>query len=176
MLSHRFGCLPVQEHGEVVGILTVTDLLENTLESSLQTPAAGLPRPVRSIMRTAPAVAAPSTLLFDAAALMARRGVRHLPVVRSDRTVAGILSDRDVRAAIGDPRRLTDDESAMARAMALLVGDVMSKSVITVREDEPMTNATEHFVHEAFGALPVVSSEGKLVGIVSYLDVLNALR
>jgi CBS domain-containing protein len=176
MLSHHFGCLPVIDRGVLAGILTTTDLLEGELASSLETPATGLPRPVRSIMRSAPAVATADTLLFDAAALMARRNVRHLPIIRPDRTVVGMLSDRDVLAALGDPRRLGEDEQALVRAKAMSVGDVMSKTVIAVGEEEPMTAATDHFIHEAVGALPVVDSDRKLVGILSYLDVLNALR
>jgi CBS domain-containing protein len=127
-------------------------------------------------MRSAPAVVAADTLLFDAASLMASRGVRHLPVVKSDGRVVGIVSDRDVRAAVGDPRRLTEDEGAGERARTLKVSDVMETAMITLRENEPMTSATGHFAHERIGALPVVDADGKLVGIVSYLDVLNALR
>jgi CBS domain-containing protein len=176
MLSRHLGCLPVVDQRELVGMLTMADLLPDEIENTSHTPPKPSPRRVRSLMRPSPAVAAPGTPLFDAAGLMARRGVHHLPVVKSDRTVTGILSDRDVRAALGDPRRLAQDEGARKRARTILVGDVMSKSVVTVREDEPMASAATHFVHGAFGALPVVDSDAKLVGILSYLDVLTDVQ
>jgi CBS domain-containing protein len=46
MLSHHVGSLPVLEGDGLVGILTVTDLLEHELEFALATPATGRTSPV----------------------------------------------------------------------------------------------------------------------------------
>jgi CBS domain-containing protein len=175
LLGRRVGCLPVVGPEGLEGILTAGDVLRGDLEAALVAPDTGLARPVRSVMRPAPVAAAADTSLLDAAALMSDRDVRHLPVVTEDGRVVGILSDRDVRAAVGDPRRLLEDPGALAKARALKVGQVMSRTVIAAHEDEPLATATAHFVQERIGALPVVNEQRRLVGILSYLDVLYGL-
>jgi CBS domain-containing protein len=51
----------------------------------------------------------------------------------------------------------------------------MSREVITVSQDAPVTSAIDHLVHERVGALPVVDAVGRLVGVVSYLDVIRTM-
>jgi CBS-domain-containing membrane protein len=45
-----------------------------------------------------------------------------------------------------------------------------------VSVETPWSAVVAHLVNERIGALPVVDGAGKLVGIVSYRDVLQALR
>lgn len=176
MFTRKLGCLPVVARGALVGMLTTTDLLRHQLDAALEQPAGTLPTPVRTVMKPAPAVVAPTSEVFDAAALMGARGIRHLPVVDREHRVVGVVSDRDVRAALGDPRRFLADPEARERARETRVADIMSKPAITIRADAPLTAAIGHLVHETIGVLPVVADDEKLVGIVSYLDVIQVLR
>lgn len=175
MVSRKIGCLPVVSPRGLIGVLTTTDILRHDLETAIARPADHLPAPLRSVMKRAISVP-PETELFDAAALMSARCIRHLPVVDAAGKVLGILSDRDVRAALGDPRRFLDDPTTRDRTERRRVGDAMAKVVITVNQNAPLKLAVEHLVHEGIGALPVVDDERRLVGIVSYLDVIQALR
>jgi CBS domain-containing protein len=176
MLGRKVGCLPVVERGGLVGMLTRTDLLRSELESYLEQSAPAVSPALSSVMRRAPAAVAPETDLLDAASLMSIRCVRHLPVLDPERRVIGMLSDRDLRVAIGDPRLLRTDPSARTRARATRVADVMSRTVIALDQNEPLTNAVDHLLQEGIGALPIVDGGRHLVGIVSYVDVLQALR
>ena len=154
-------------------MLTTGDLLQHELDTALERPATGLPPQIRAVMRVSPAVVTPETELFDAVALMSARQIRHLPVVDQEHKVVGMLSDRDVRNLVGDPRRFLDEPEARERVRDKCVADVMSKPVITVNRDAPATSAIEHLVHERVGALPVIDETGRLVGVVSYLDVVR---
>jgi CBS domain-containing protein len=176
MLTRRIGCLPVVDELGLAGIVTKTDLLRYQLDAAMAAPAGTLPPPVRAIMTPDPAVAAPDTELFDAASLMTARRIRHLPVVDQQRRVLGMVSDRDIRAAIGDPRRFLEDEAARGRLGRTRVEVIMSRSSVKVVEDAPATVVVDHLIHERMGALPVVDAAGRLVGIVSYVDALQALR
>jgi CBS domain-containing protein len=176
MFNRRLGCLPVlDERRRLKGIITTADVLRHELDTALERPAAGLPRPIRAVMTATPAIVTADTELFDAVALMSGRHVRHLPVVDRQHHVVGMLSDRDVRNVIGDPHNLLDDADAREKLRATSVGDVMSKEVVTVSADAPVTSAIAHLVHERMGALPVVDEAGRLVGVVSYIDVIAAL-
>lgn len=56
----------------------------------------------------------------------------------------------------------------------MLVGERMSHPVITVHPDTPMQEALNMMHMERIRRLPVVDSRGKLVGIVSHTDLLQA--
>jgi len=176
MLENRLDCLPVVMGGELVGMLTTTDIVRYQVESAPVRPAEARPPKAGEIMKRAPAVVSPASKLFDVAALMARRGVRHLPVVDPQRRVLGIVSDRDLRSAMGDLRAFLDEPASRERVRALTAADVMTRKVISIPVDMPIPGIVSLLVNERVGALPVVDGEGRLVGIVSYLDALHALR
>jgi uncharacterized protein (DUF39 family)/CBS domain-containing protein len=57
----------------------------------------------------------------------------------------------------------------------LLVGDVMSTEVVTVREEICIREAAQMIVGGTFDHLPVVSVEGKLIGMVTAWDISKAV-
>jgi CBS domain-containing protein len=176
MLDRKIGCLPVVEGGALVGIITTTDLLRNQLEGALGWPQDRSPPVVRAFMKPAPAVVTAEDEILDAAALMASRRIRHLPVVGSDRRLVGMLSDRDVRTALGDPRRFLSDDDARDSVRGVLVRQVMHQDAVTVRANAAITTAIDRLTEAHVGAVAVVSDEGHLVGMLSYLDIIQALR
>jgi CBS-domain-containing membrane protein len=52
----------------------------------------------------------------------------------------------------------------------------MSNAVVALDQEAPLTTAAEHLVNHGIGALPIIDAHRRLVGIVSYLDVIQALR
>ncbi len=52
----------------------------------------------------------------------------------------------------------------------------MTTDPITVTPDDLIIDAVDLFIEHRFGALPVVDGAGKLVGILSSLDMLRVLR
>ena len=54
------------------------------------------------------------------------------------------------------------------------VADFMSSGPLTVEAETDIDEVIELLLEHRVGAVPVVSSEGTLVGIVSYVDVLKA--
>lgn len=77
--------------------------------------------------------------------------------------IAGILSERDI------VRALSQHGSA---ALALPVGQVMTREVMTCTEDETLGDVMERMTAGKFRHLPVVS-KGKLVGLISIGDVVK---
>lgn len=91
MQSHGIGSLLVTKGGEVVGIVTETDLARRAMANGLDPERTAVER-----IMTAPVlhVETESTLL-EANDLMARAGVRHLGVQRNGQLV-GLVSVRDL--------------------------------------------------------------------------------
>jgi CBS domain-containing protein len=158
--------------GRVVAILTTTDLVQYLAEP--QHPQSSVGPTVREVMHKNPLTAVADDYLMDALLRMAERNIRHLPVISGDRRVVGMLSDRDIRTAIGDPSRAILLERTRVRLQSLRVGSVMSSPAITVPLTLPLGEAATRFVDQRLGALPVVDAEQHLTGIVSYVDLLRA--
>ena len=124
-------------------------------------------------MTRAPSTVSADDSLLDAAARMADRGVRHLPVVDGDRHVVGMLSDRDVRTVVGDSTHLPRPDHAPVHMRALRVCDVMTRDALVVRQNTPFADVVKVFTDQRVGAVPVVDDADHLVGIISYVDVLK---
>ena len=117
----------------------------------------------------------PEATLLDARARMDENHIRHLPVVREDNTVIGIITDRDLRSAL--PSVFTtgqQDPKERERISALKVADVMTKNPVTISPMNTLEDAIMmmHKMHK--GAFPVVDNEGKLKGIISTRDLIRA--
>jgi CBS domain-containing protein len=112
----------------------------------------------------------------DAADLMHGAEVRHLPVV-TQHTLVGMISDRDLRSyVLPRPEQILHSDEVRAR-MAESVSAVMRSDVLTVLPDTPGAALLDILLKEHIGAVPVlVPDTRELIGIISYIDVLRAVR
>jgi CBS domain-containing protein len=168
MAMTKIGAMPVVEYGKLLGIATVADVLDAEVRAAM----APTPRPTgiaADVMTPYPITVRPDTSVVDAAAVMIKRHVRHLPVIDSASTIIGMLSERDVRGAIGDPVRHAETRGKPC------VRDVMTRPAIAVPFDTPLAEIAKRFADDKLGALPVVDKFGALIGIVSYVDALRLL-
>jgi acetoin utilization protein AcuB len=118
----------------------------------------------------------PETRASEALALMAERGIRHLPVLDAQRRVVGVLSQNDLRAALPLARELDPaSEPLRARVGELRAGELMSHLPETIGIDEPLERAARRLAERHLGCLPVVDSRGRLLGIFTETDALRAL-
>ena len=111
----------------------------------------------------------PSTTLLAAWQLMKKLRVRHLPVLGIEGRIAGMLSDRDllVRA-----QRMPDGELRFGDES---VATAMSTEVITVQSAATASQMVSIMLDETIDALPVVSADGRLKGLVTSSDLLALL-
>jgi acetoin utilization protein AcuB len=130
----------------------------------------------QDVMTPNPATVPPDASVAEVWDLMRERAIRHLPVV--DRgALVGMLSDRDL--AHFDMARLLTAEGAEAlrRELGTPAVKVMSADVVAVSPDAELGEVVDLLVENRIGAVAVVRPETQeLVGIVSYIDVLEALR
>ena len=174
MAELRIGCLAVvddDDDDEVVGILTRTDVLSHGARA--ERPGLDLGSPARAVMTVDPVTVTVGDYLLDAAGRMVSYRIRDLPVIDGDGRVVGMLTDRDVRSALGDPLRAVEDQAVRVAAQPRRVGDAMTEEPAVVRADTPLSEVIGYFVDARLGAVPVVDRAERLVGIVSYVDVLR---
>jgi len=99
--------------------------------------------------------------------------VHHLPVV-DDRRVIGLLSVADLlklRAML--PKSVVSVEDYLNEKMK--VRDLVSRPAITIAQRETVEQAAELMARHAIHSLPVVDSEGHLVGILTTTDIISAM-
>ena len=127
---------------------------------------------VRNWMTSSPTTVSPATSVALARELVVTKRIRHLPVCEGEELV-GIVTDRDIRTALPSPSALISVWEARHALDQLSVGDVMTRSVITITEYAPIAEAVRLMVAHRIGALPV-TRDGRLVGILSETDLLGA--
>ncbi len=127
---------------------------------------------VRDLMTPNPRTLQADASLGDAVELMAGYRIRHLPILENDRVV-GIVSERDVKMALGPDSAHLDLAAVDPRQADGSISWFMSDAVLVVDADADITVACELFIDRRVGALGV-TDDGKLVGILSVVDILKA--
>ncbi len=114
----------------------------------------------KDIMTARVVTVTPSTTISDAARLLVKKKISGVPVVdEKDKTkVVGVLTEADLLAA---------------PSSAKTVGEVMKKRVVSVHPDTTVDEIANILVKKKIKRVPVLDG-GKLVGIVSRIDVLRA--
>jgi acetoin utilization protein AcuB len=115
-------------------------------------------------------VGTPVQVAFE---LMREGGFRHLPVLSSKGKLLGILSDRDLR---GVGAFFKDSNSGIDEYLVTeptTVEKIMVANPITVSPDATISTAVKIIRDKRIGCL-IVTEGDEMVGILSYLDVLDA--
>jgi CBS domain-containing protein len=113
------------------------------------------------------------TPVLEARDLMAKERIRHLLVTETDGNLAGIITDRDIRLNLPSQATSLSVWEINHLLLKLTVGEVMTRSVITVGPDRPARDAARLLLDHKIGALPVVE-DGHLVGILTETDIVRA--
>jgi acetoin utilization protein AcuB len=115
------------------------------------------------------------TPVQEAFEIMRDGGFRHLPVLDEFGKVAGILSDRDlhsVGAIYKDEATGTEDFLVTEDTT---VDKIMATNPFSVSPDDSASFAIDIIREKRIGCL-IVSKGGELLGVLSYLDLLDALK
>jgi acetoin utilization protein AcuB len=113
------------------------------------------------------------TPVLEARDLMAKERIRHLLVTETDGNLAGIITDRDIRLNLPSQATSLSVWEINHLLNKLTVGEVMTRSVITIGPDRPAREAARLLLDHKIGALPVVE-DGHLVGILTETDIVRA--
>ncbi len=118
----------------------------------------------------------PVVPITAALAIMAKRHVRRLPVVKTEdgeTHLAGMVTATDIRHAY--PRDVNPFSIAAldAPGISTTVGDIMSRHVVTTAPDAPIENAAGEMRDRRISALPVVRNNS-LVGLITESDIFRA--
>jgi CBS domain-containing protein len=184
--------LPVVDaDGRLVGVLGRLDVLSAVAkgyERHSAPPAHRLPwehRRVADFMERDVPTVTETTPLDDVVEKLLASNVKRVAVVDDDRRLVGMITDTDILARV-DPRERPgvftqlrsrwnkDADRKVRRAYGKRAADVMTSPPVSVRDHEPVIVALTLSAMRHVKRLPVVDSDGRLVGIVSRPALLAA--
>lgn len=174
MVEQRVGALPVLSAGKLVGIVTETNLV-SAFRDLCRDPAVSdrLDATVDEVMHSLVVAVSPDDDLGEAITQCHDWRIRHIPVLR-DEELVGIVSDRDIRLAVG--RALVADALAQKEGRIYVEGtkvaDIMTTDVITIEPSDMLSECVPLMLGHRVSALPV-SVDGMLLGIVTRTDILE---
>jgi CBS domain-containing protein/rubredoxin len=110
------------------------------------------------VMTPDPLTLSPETTVHEAAALLSEHRISGAPVVNETGNIVGIVSEYDLIARTGT-----------------MVREVMTRDVVTVPANATVDRVRAQLVTQRLKRVPVVSADGKLVGLISRADLVREL-
>ncbi len=101
--------------------------------------------------------------------------IHHLLVVESDR-LFGVISDRDMLKAISPNIGTLSETNRDAITLNKRVHQIMTSKPVTLALDAEISDAIEIFNNHGISCIPVVDDKNKPVGIISWRDIIRAIK
>lgn len=140
---------------------------------------------VAEVMRREVVTVGPDSPVTEVVKLLLDKDFTAVPVVDDEGRVAGMVSDSDLLARGGvkvalSLKRASDPDFVEELHKSLIepgrkVFEVMTREVATVAPEMVLGKAAKLMVEKRLKRLPVVDKDGKLVGILGRLDILNTI-
>jgi CBS domain-containing protein len=103
------------------------------------------------------------TPIYEAMEIMRKKDITGMPVVEDDMTLVGVITEKDVLRLF----YANEDEKNET------VGFFMTRPAVSYRENENLRSVCDFMMINYFRRVPVVSKQGKLVGIISRPDIID---
>jgi acetoin utilization protein AcuB len=97
---------------------------------------------------------------------------RHLPVVDEKEKLIGMLTDRDVRLILPSLAFVGKDDAAV-QLWSMAVQQAAVFDPIRVNSETTLKEAADLMLRWHIGGLPVVDDQEKVVGVITYTDILR---
>lgn len=138
---------------------------------------------VRDIMTAQPSKVALTTPLDEVARLLLSSVFTGLPVVDENDRPRGIISQGDLINKAGLPMRIgllaASNGDKLAAILAALAGkkaeEVMTRPAVLIEEERLASEAVDLMLESRVKRLPVVDGGGRLVGMLSRIDIFHAI-
>lgn len=138
---------------------------------------------VKDVMTPEPACIAAESPVSEAARLLLSSVFTGMPVVDAQGHPVGVVTQGDLIIKGGLPLRLgllaESEQGAREAVMATLaqrqVEEIMTAPAVTIQEDRLLTEAVDVMMTRKLKRLPVVDKGGRLVGILSRLDIFKTV-
>ena len=120
-----------------------------------------------------PVTVSSATKVDEAIHLLKKHNIRRLPVV-DDGKLVGIVTDKDLMRVTPSAATTLAKYEINSLLAGISIGEIMSKSVISVNESAPIEEAALLMSRNRVSGLPVTSDVGAVVGVITETDIFDA--
>ncbi len=103
-----------------------------------------------------------------------KEGKFHHVLVVEDDELCGVISERDVLRATSPFLNTPAEQNRDLATLRKRAHQIMSRKPITIGPDAELEDAVSTMLQKQISCLPVLSSDGQVVGIVTWKDLLQA--
>jgi len=164
LMDRKGGILIVMDNSKVMGWVTPHEILKNIR---------GVKGYAAEIIKD-PITVSPGDRVSHARRIMLDNGIGRLPIVENG-DIVGIITERDVARAMMNFRSLVPDNQQDERIRNLIVNDIMTRNVISVRTNTPITEVVSTLLNKNIGGVPVLNLKDEMVGIISRREIIKYL-
>lgn len=170
MIESGIRQLPVFVKKKMIGFITDTQIIQNSLEKNLGN------RFIEEIMTKTPKIIEENRSIGAVLNVIREYGISHVPITSNEKLV-GIISIQDILDHVYQPKNRQTKGEIIGEKRPLLnipAKGIMIKSVITISPKEKLKDAIKKMEKNNISSL-VVLKNNKIIGIVTKLDLLEPI-
>jgi CBS domain-containing protein len=144
-------------------------------------------RTVETVMARDLITMLPGQTLAEAIRALQEHELRHIPVVDPEGKMVGILSDRDILRSLpylshgrnAVSKKFREDLFRIEGSKAVLsasIDQAMTRKLWTAKPTTRLVEAALTLMKKKIGALPILEADGRLLGIVTVVDMLAVVQ
>ena len=164
LMERTGGILIAVDNTKIHGWVTPHEILKN---------AKGVKGYAGEIMKE-PIVVSPGERVAHSRRLLLDKDIGRLPIVENSDLV-GIITERDVAKSLMNFRTLVPDNQQDERIRNLIVADIMTQNVKSVRTNTPISEVISLLINENIGGVPVLNLKDEIVGVISRRGIISRL-
>ena len=166
MLYRGIGSTPIKSEENIMGIVSKADFIPLCTGKAFEKIIVKdeMIKDIKSISS--------SERLIHARRILLDSKIGRLPVI-DDGEIVGILTSKDVIRCLISFRKNVPENHQQAQIKNIVVGDIMSKNIMTISENSSIDEVANIFIETGYNGLPVVDDNNKVVGIITQTDLLR---
>jgi CBS domain-containing protein len=174
MLKHGISSLVIVENSELKGIVTKLDIAKfcATVKGRWH---------VRDYMTKNPIAVSPSDTIFKVINLMVNNNISRVVVTDANNKPIGIITLADIVRSSPEISFAKLKNTRIPKILrplmlrSIIISTMMSRDLVVIREDADLADAAQTMITYGISGLPVINSEGRLVGIITKTDITRAV-
>ncbi len=164
LMKKKGGVILITDEGNVMGWVTPQEFMKINRFNGF----------VGEVMEKSPITISPLDRVSHARHLILDKNVGRLPALENGKLV-GIVAEDDIAFAMRSFRDLVAGNQQDSRIKNLLVGDIMTRNVISVYTNTPLSEAVQTMLEHDVGGVPVLDLEEELVGFLARRNIINTI-
>ncbi len=113
--------------------------------------------------------------VLNASLLMQKRNFRHLPVISESSKIVGVISAQDIVDSLNLVLQSHASPKEIRESLEIPVEKIMSLYPVVVEPGDGLSQVVKKMAYQNLGALPVVSEQGVVQGIITLRDIVGIM-